>query len=229
MVEIISKENASLYEDVLDDMFRMRYRVAVGQWGWRIPNIEIGYDKDDYDRADTVYFVCLDVTETHVVACGRLNPTTGPHLLRDVFSHHCQFQDVPVGPDIYELSRYVVDRDALTKDEAVAVRARIAAAFNLVCLESGIKYVSLLTYLSSYSRTLAQWPTRPLGPAIYYPQDKAAYIAALCEMLPEGVANIRRTYGLRDDEPHLSTRMEGSALPTARRLRAQIANESVAA
>ena len=223
MVEIISKENAHLYADVLHDMFRMRYRVAVGEWGWRIPGIAPGYDKDDYDRNETVYFACLDTTETRVVACGRLNPTTGPHLLRDVFAHHCQFQETPTGPAIYELSRYVVDRNALSKEEAIAVRARIAAAFNLFCLDAGIEQVTLLTYLASYARVVAQWPTRPLGPPIYYPEDKATYVAALCDMRPEGVASIRSTYGLRRDEPHLATRVDGAALAPVRRLRQEIA------
>jgi acyl-homoserine lactone synthase len=220
MVEIISRENAHLYRDVLDDMHRMRYRVAVEEWGWRIPGIEAGYDKDEFDTEETIYFVCLNTRQTGVVACGRLNPTTGPHLLSEKFPHHCEGGRVPRAPDTYELSRYIVDHNALSKEEQVAVRGRISAGYNLFCLQSGIRQISVLTFMSSYARSLKYWPTRPLGLPIYYKQDDATYIAAICDMVPEGLENLRAGFGLSAEEPHLHTRVETRALPCVGRVRA---------
>lgn len=229
MVEIISKENAHLYKDVLDDMHRMRYRVAVEEWGWRIPGIERGYDKDEFDTDETIYFVCLNTAETRVVACGRLNPTMGPHLLSDVFPHHCEGNRAPRSPDIYELSRYVVDHKSLSKEDAIAVRGRISSAFNLFCMESGIRQISVLTFMSSYARSLKYWPTQPLGLPIHYASEDASYIAALCDMVPEGLENLRAGFNLQPDEPHLNTRVDLAQLPGFNRIRAATIPRSAAA
>jgi len=229
VVEVISKENAHLYADVIEDMHRMRYRVAVDEWGWKIPGIEPGYDRDQFDTDDTIYFVTLNAAGDRAIACSRINPTTGPNLLRDVFPHHCQFQEPPKDPAIWELSRYVVDQKAMTKEEAIAVRARMSSAANLFCLQAGISSLAILTYMSSYERSLRVWPTRPLGRPTYYEQDGATYIAALCDMVPQGLRRLRQGYGLRDDEPRLSTRVEPSALAPVRRVQAEISAGSIAA
>lgn len=229
MVEVISKENAHLYADILDDMFRMRYRVAVEEWGWRIPGIQPGYDKDDFDTDETIYFVSLNTAETRVVACGRINPTTSPHLLSEVFAHHCEGSRAPSSPDIWELTRYIVDHKSLSKEEAHAVRGRISSAFNLFCLQSGIRALSVLTYMSSYARSLKYWPTEALGLPVHYKQDNASYVAALCGMTAEGLQNLRAGFGLNPDEPHLHTRVDPSALPGFTRIRASTLRQREAA
>lgn len=229
MVEIISKENAHLYADALEDMHRMRYRVAVGEWGWRIPNVEPGFDKDEYDTDETIYFVCLDTLGLSVVACSRLNPTTGPTLLRDAFPDHCHFQDPPCDPEIYELSRYIVDAKAMSKDMAYAVRARMSAAVNLFCLQAGIRSLSILTYMSTYARSLRVWPTRPLGRPMISEHDQATYIAALCDMVPEGLQKLRADFGLSASEPHLSTRVDPLHSAPARRIQKEISQRVLAA
>lgn len=229
MVDIVSKENAHLYADVIDEMHRMRYRVAVEQWGWRIPDIEPGYDRDDYDTDETIYFLSLDSTGEKVLACSRLNPTTGPTLLSDVFPHHCEFGEPPRDPTVYELSRYVVDAQAMSKETAIAVRARMSSAVNLFCLQTGIRSLAILTYMNSYARSLRVWPTRPLGRPQYYDNEQATYVAALCDMTPEGLRKLREAYGLAPDEPHLSSRMEPALLPPSRRVHAEIAARVMAA
>jgi N-acyl-L-homoserine lactone synthetase len=228
MVEVISKENAHLYADVLDDMHQMRYRVAVEEWGWRIPGIEPGYDKDEFDTDETIHFVCLDTTETRVVACGRLNPTTGPHLLSEKFRDHVEGA-LPSDPAIYELSRYIVDHRSLSKEQQFAVRGRISSAFNLFCLQSGIRQITVLTYMSSYARSVKFWPTRPLGLPVFYKQDNASYIAAICDMTPLGLERLREGFGLSKDEPHLHTRVESAAVPCMRRIRAAVPDQFAAA
>ena len=34
MFRTITPENRDEYQDLLDDMHRMRYRIVVGEWGW---------------------------------------------------------------------------------------------------------------------------------------------------------------------------------------------------
>lgn len=229
MVEIISKENMHLYTDIMEDMHRMRYRIAVSEWGWRIPGIKPGYDKDNFDTEETIYFVSLSKANGRVVACGRLNPTTGPNLLRDVFPHHCQFEEVPCDPAIYELSRYIVDHRALSKEEMVVTRGQISSAFNSFCIQSGIRAVSVLTYMSSYARSLKYWPTRPLGRPVYYKEDNATYIAALCQMSTEGLEKLRSGFSLAKDQPRMTARFDNANLPPIRRIQSLTAGHTVAA
>lgn len=228
MVEVITSENADAYEDLLDDMFRMRYRVAVEQWGWKIPGIRPGYDRDAFDTVDTIYFVCADPSEKKALACGRLNPTTGPHLLSEVFPEQCE-GDLPRGPSIYEFSRYVVDHQGMSKEHQQAVRARIPASVNRFCLEAGITHLTVLAYMSSYARTIKVWPTRPLGLPRYYEQDDATYIAAISEMTAGGLENLRKIYALDPSEPNLSMRVSWREHPGLRRIAAVTENPRVAA
>ncbi len=229
MVEIVSRENASFYEDILDDMHKMRYRVAVEQWGWNIPGIKPGYDKDDFDTDDTIYFICLDASETKALACGRLNPTTKPHLLSEVFHERCVSERLPRSNSIYEFSRYIVDHRAMTKEDQQAVRARIPAAINKFCLEANITHVTFLGYMNSYARTIKYWKTRPLGAPCYFEEDNATYIAAQSAMTPEGLKNLRDAFRLTRDEPHLSSRVSWKDQPAMNRVKAAITNPPIAA
>lgn len=207
MVEIVTRQNAHLYEDLLHDMHEMRYRVAVEQWGWRIPGIEPGYDKDDFDTEDTIYFVYPDISDRRALACGRLNPTAKPHMLSEVFAERCVSETLPRGEAIFEFSRYIVDHKNITKEEQTVVRSRIAPAINKFCLEAGITHLTFLGYMSSYARTVKYWETRPLGPPCDFIEDNATYIAAISTMNEEGLGNLRKAFGLADNEPHLSSRI----------------------
>ena len=91
MAEIITPANRHLYSDLLEEMFKMRYRVAVGELGWNIPGIKAGYDKDAFDTEETIYIIVPSDCRTKVLGCTRLNPTTGPHMLTEVFEHYCDF------------------------------------------------------------------------------------------------------------------------------------------
>ena len=210
MVQIIMHHNAHLYKDTLRSMYEMRYRVAVGEWGWNIPGVPAGFDKDRFDTNDTIYFVCLDPTERKVLACARLNPTMKPHLLSDVFANRCVTGDVPRAAEVYELSRYIVDHGAMTQVQQKAVRGRIVSAVNKFCLEAGVTHVTFLSYMSSYARTIKYWETRPLGPPCYFEEDNAEYIAAISAMTHAGLDNLRHGFDLKDDEPFVSSRLSWS-------------------
>ncbi len=211
MVEIITRDNAHLYADLLRDMHEMRYRVAVEQWGWRIPGIEPGFDKDAFDTDDTIYFVYPDIADRRALACGRLNPTLKPHMLSEVFAERCVSEPLPRGETIYEFSRYIVDHQGTSKDEQAVVRSRIAPAINKYCLETGVTHLTFLGYMSSYARTVKYWDTRPLGPPCAFVEDNATYIAAVSTMNEAGLCRLRKAFGLGDSEPHLSSRVSCSA------------------
>lgn len=190
MVHVITEANQDLYGEALEAMYAMRYHVAVNELGWTIPNMGTGRDKDAYDRPDTVYFLEYD-DAGQIIATARLNPTTKPHLMTDIFSKLCEFEGVPQSDLIYEYSRFLVRRQGVSRRRNLQAQAHISLAIVEYCLAAGITHVSWVSYKKSYPLALRMWKTRPLGLPQYFKDDDAHYIAALSEMSLESLQRTR--------------------------------------
>lgn len=168
----------------------MRHHVAVNELGWTIPNMETARDKDEFDHDETIYFVELDA-ERHVIATARLNPTTRPHLMTEIFQKLCEFNGVPVGEDIYEYSRFLVKKSGIKRRTYANAQAHISLSIVEYCLAANIKQVTWVTYKRSYPLALRMWKTRPLGLPRYFASDDADYIAAISDMSEESLKRTR--------------------------------------
>lgn len=206
LVEIITIANRSLYKHTLDEMHRIRYRVAVEEWGWEIPGVKKGYDKDAFDTDDTIYFLAYGDGGDRLVGCARLNPTTKPHLLSEVFPHCCDLSGIPRAEDIYEFSRYIIDHEILSKEAQFRVRGRLSATINRFCIEAGITAVTWFAFQQTYARALPVWETHPLGLPVQFDGDDETYIAAISKMTETGLANLRRAFRMGPGEPPLLLR-----------------------
>ena len=190
MIEIVDQQNRALYAREIEAMYRMRYKVAVDEWKWNIPNVIPGYDKDQFDNEETVYFLAYD-DKHNLVGCGRLNPTTKPHLLSDVFADQCEFAGVPQAKEIYEFSRFIVIKQSLTRLQQLQFNLEICLAITEYSLAYGITQLTWLAYKSMYTKAVVLWNTRPLGLPKYYKDDDSTYIAAIVDMTPSGAKKIR--------------------------------------
>ena len=190
MIDVITSQNAYLYADVLDDMFRMRHRVTVDQWGWQIPGMHTGYDRDEFDTDETIYFVKQNETG-RVIATARINPTLRPHLFSEVFGDVCDQRPVPRAADTYELSRYVVDKNAVTNRDFVATAFGLLAGVTEFCEATGIRNLSWYAFQLTYSLSLQVWKTTPLGRPRTHENDEAVYIPAVSAIDAEAVAKTR--------------------------------------
>lgn len=163
MFRIVTPANRADHQGLLDEMYEMRYRVVVDQWGWDIPGIRAGYDRDQFDTADTVY-VIVQNEAGEVAGTSRLNPTTAPHMLSELFADRCDLQPWPVGPDVWECSRFVVDRK-LSDDPVENFRIRCRTGMGLIAwsLDHGITRLSWLTHQKFYNLVQTVWKTEPLG------------------------------------------------------------------
>jgi len=180
MTEIVTPENRSLYTDILDDMFRMRYRIAVRELGWKIPGIEPGYDKDEFDIESTVYILVLSDDRKSVLGCTRFNKTTEKHMLTDIFPHYCDLQPIPRSPHVFECSRYMIDRKACgSKEKQTQVRQHLGLGMTEYCMSVGVTKISWLTHQAFYHHTISVLDTEPLGLPQEEPSDNSVYIAAL--------------------------------------------------
>jgi len=103
-MEILAGRPGHLARQVLEDVGRYRYRVFVKTLGWDLVT-EDGLEKDQFDRADTLYLAARD-DEGRIVGTARLLPTTSPYLLGEVFPELLGGAEVPRDPCIWELSRF---------------------------------------------------------------------------------------------------------------------------
>ena len=107
MIFTIESADQDKYPDLFDEMFRMRAEVFSGRLGWNV-KVENGREIDRFDAEDPLYLLSLDERSGQLRGAVRLLPTTGPNMLRDVFSVLMPGGTVE-SPLIWESSRFAVN------------------------------------------------------------------------------------------------------------------------
>jgi acyl-homoserine lactone synthase len=138
MIHAISAINRHLYEDVIEQHFRLRHEIFVEERKWETLRRPDGREIDSYDNEDTIYLLALD--GRRVVGGHRLYPTTKPSMMGEVFPHLASVRGYPVDPLIWEWSRYFVVRD---RRDGV-LNLQLMAAVQEFCLDQGIEQVSAI-------------------------------------------------------------------------------------
>ncbi|MFB4375949.1 acyl-homoserine-lactone synthase [Agrobacterium sp. CR_3] len=113
MFLLIQPHQYDRYAGLLEQSFRLRKRVFHDRLGWLV-DVHHGLERDAYDGLGPVYLVWCDEDEHHLYGTVRLMPTTGPTLLRDVFSRTLAGKDL-VSPVAWEGTRMCLDVDLLRK------------------------------------------------------------------------------------------------------------------
>jgi acyl homoserine lactone synthase len=93
-----------------DQMFRMRARVFKDRLRWDV-NVENGIERDQYDDMDPLYVMSIDDRSGRLRGAVRILPTTGRHMMCDIFN---DFFDEPVlvqSPQIWECTRFAIHPD----------------------------------------------------------------------------------------------------------------------
>lgn len=113
VIQVITSRNQHLYGKQLDQMFRMRHEYYVMGHGWAGLKSANGREVDEFDNLEAVYLVSVDEFGD-VAASLRLNPTTGPTLLKK-FSDYAD-DALPVSPKCWDLSRWIARPDQRRAD-----------------------------------------------------------------------------------------------------------------
>ncbi|MEM7460235.1 MAG: acyl-homoserine-lactone synthase [Pseudomonadota bacterium] len=200
MFQIITPENRDKFAATIDSMHRNRYDVCVTQWGWDIPGIEPGYDKDQFDTEHTVYITITDPDLGRVVASTRLNPTTQPHMMSELFADYCNLQPYPVSEDAVECSRYVIDRTPYEDPvKEYKIRCSLGIGMTEYCLANGISRMSWLTHQKFYQLIQKNWKTEPLGLPVRETPDGWAWVPAVAQVDQALNANQRERLAKAED------------------------------
>ena len=137
MIHAISAVNRHLFEDVLDQYFRLRHDIFVEERRWETLRRDCR-EINSYDDEDTVYLLALE--GRRVIGGHRLYPTTKPSMMSEVFPHLAAVRGCPADPLVWEWSRYFVVRDR--RDGALNLQ--LMAAVQEFCLGQGIAQVSAI-------------------------------------------------------------------------------------
>ncbi|WP_114391435.1 acyl-homoserine-lactone synthase [Notoacmeibacter marinus] len=132
MILTIESADRGTYPKLIDEMFRMRADVFSGRLGWDV-NVEDGREVDRFDAEDPLYLLSLDERSGQLRGAVRLLPTTGPNMLRDVFSVLMPGGAVE-SPLIWESSRFAVNPHIFTaRDRAEANHTVNRTTVELLC------------------------------------------------------------------------------------------------
>jgi acyl-homoserine lactone synthase len=189
-LQVITSENKTDRADILDQYFRLRHQVFVGERGWLDLKRPDGRDVDAYDNDSAVYLIAID--GERVIGGLRLYPTLLPHMISESFFHLVKERGVLTGSTILECTRYFIVKDRRTG----RTDCRLLAAFQQFCLEEGITEVTAVVEMWWLPRwQQAGFKVRPLGlPTVIEGQP---CIAASIQISQGSLDHVRRLAGLR--------------------------------
>ncbi|MGA2053964.1 MAG: acyl-homoserine-lactone synthase [Bradyrhizobium sp.] len=107
-IHIVAAENISSYAEAMEQAYRLRHTVFVEEMGWNNLRRPDGREMDQFDDGRALHMLYLD--GDRLVGYQRMLPSMRPHLLSSVMPHLCD-GDFPVGPHIWEWTRYCVTKD----------------------------------------------------------------------------------------------------------------------
>jgi acyl-homoserine lactone synthase len=195
MIYVIDKNNRDAFAEQLEEMYRIRHDIYVGRRGWKALAKPDGRDIDQFDTEDTVYLLGLD-DKGRVLSGLRLNPTTGPHLIRDVFPHAVTFADIPVSETIYEFTRYFVVPERVDRMKRRFAAGELLVAMFEYGISMGLSHFSLLCDAFFISTALEmRWKVKPLG--LPTPYDEGTCIAILFDVSYAAADSTRDVRGVK--------------------------------
>ena len=200
MIHVISAANHHLYEDVLEEHFRIRHDIFVEERQWETLRKPDKREVDSFDNEDTIYLLALE--GRRVVGGHRLYPTTKPSMMSEIFPHLAEVRGCPSDPLVWEWSRYFIVRNRRDGN----LNLRLMAAVQEFCLAEGIAKISAIMetwWLPRFQE--AGFVVTPLGlPALV---ENAWTMAALIDVSHDTLRAIDERTGLSSviqrQGPHL--------------------------
>lgn len=192
---VIDRRNRAAYTAQIEEMYRLRHRIYVKGRGWSALAKPDGREIDQFDTDDAVYLLGLD-EDGRVQSGVRLVPTTGPHLMRDVFPHALSWGRVPNDERIYEFTRYFLTQESGDREERRRAAGENLCALFEFGLARGLTHISLVcdTFFMP-SMLECGFKVHPLG--LPTPYDEGTCIAVIFEVSEDVLRSTRCARGVR--------------------------------
>lgn len=143
MIKLIYGHERAQFPQLIDSMHRLRKSVFHERLKWDVP-VSGDWEIDDFDNEDPLYVLVVDA-EGAVQGSLRLLPTTGPNMLRDVFSAITQDSGQVENPFVWESSRFCIrfsgDKDQRESTTISKATVELIAGMGEVGLLAGLDHV----------------------------------------------------------------------------------------
>lgn len=143
MIKLIYGHERDRYPQLIDAMHRLRKSVFHERLKWDVP-VSGDWEIDDFDNEDPLYVLVVDA-QGAVQGSLRLLPTTGPNMLRDVFSAITQGSGQVENPFVWESSRFCIrfsgDKDQRESTTISKATVELIAGMGEVGLLAGLDHV----------------------------------------------------------------------------------------
>lgn len=193
MIDLVTSENRHLFEPQLVEMWRQRHKTFVEGLGWDLP-AKNGLEIDQFDTDQTVYLIATDDGE-NVTGSMRLLPTTGPHLMSDLFPELCD-RGVTRDEAIWESSRTNIRSDGRGTSTPTRAMGEIMCGMMEFALLYGISQVIFTANMAILASVLkAGWNVEPLG----LPRDLDGDLTVACaiNVTAAGLHNVRQARSIQ--------------------------------
>jgi N-acyl-L-homoserine lactone synthetase len=194
MILVIDAANRAHFGPDLAAMYCQRKVVFVDGAQWNIPVVS-DQEIDDYDLLeDTVYLLAKDAPEGPLLASTRLLTTTGPHLMRDLYSIAYR-AGLPCGPTVWEVSRFCTAPGIGGRGKRLGLLWQIICGIIEMALKHGIHQVIFAANRALLPLALqCGWDARTVGPTMSDGNDEVTAVVAT--ITPDGLRNVRIRHGI---------------------------------
>lgn len=163
VITIFRGDQSADFRDLRDRLFKLRYRVFIGQRRWTLPCRLGERDIDQYDVPEAVYFSETN-EEGELEAHVRLTPTPTHSLMADYFPHLVMPGMSPRGEGIYEATRYIVLPSRKSRSSNRAAKARILSRMLEWGIETKLRFIQTVIDTATFASFVEMTPeTIPLG------------------------------------------------------------------
>lgn len=194
MITVTSLESAHFFGDIIPSMYRLRYKSFVERQSYEVPIFK-NMEWDTYDTPATVYFAWRDYKGI-VRGTTRIVPTSRPYMLEEIWPHLVTTIDLPKCSDIWEASRFCID-----KSLPIEMRKRIHAELIHAFLEYGLEN-NIHAFIGVMPPPIwravfinAGWPIRFIGPVEELRKNERV-VAGEMRISEEILASVRAHSGI---------------------------------
>lgn len=202
MIHYISKPKNLLEKDLLDQMFIERAEAFKVRRDWSV-TVQDGREYDQFDDMDPLYVV-VSSDAGKLQASMRILPTSGPHMLSDVFPEVMGEGEFVRNPLVWELSRLsVVKSNAMISHHGVNLSTyQLLDACFQVAYDSGISHL-IGVYDVFVQRILrrAGYKFDQIGPVVRYDRGLKT-IAGLADV-EENMQSVLSRQGVPTSTPSM--------------------------
>ncbi len=142
MLLVAHGSESESHKHIFVQMYRLRAKQFSVRRGWRV-EVQDGLERDHFDDLNPLY-ICVLGQDQRLLASLRLLPTTGPHMLSDVFPEVMGDSGIVRHPLVWESSRFCVDTDAARDfgaDGINIITRQVLAGLFQTMHEAGIRNV----------------------------------------------------------------------------------------